>query len=499
MKLISSIYFKIFFLFFSAIILAILLAYEIDKSFHTSEIYRSKSEILYLIYSMMPNIIMGDFDSAQMLAGQFGFFALDSLPSTYTTLYQSTDDVIYSMIFSTKEIIGFELEYEGYHTIVSRPISYGLIVGDDFWLFFALFVGILTLLGVMVLRLLYPLRRLKKSLKSFISEMELSSHKINTKDEISALIVSFNMMSEQITRMLKSRELILKSLGHELKTPLTKMRLFVEVSQKEYPYMEKLLPHISGLKQLINNILELERLNSGKMQLESSRFFAETLVFETLKNFGDTEEKIRLEMRENFVICGDLELLARALRNLIENALKYNESPFIKIIIGDDACAQNAMLASKKMEQKNNDAQSSTNKAQNLATHTKSSDTDDINGTKHNARKLLGWGNINYTTALELESLNDSFASPTLKNTLKNALQKQNPKCISIVSKSPPLTHPFDYYTEPFVRDEAHNAQPGHGLGLSIVSDILALHGYALQYNYHRQKHYFSMVFTHLD
>ncbi|MGX2972775.1 histidine kinase dimerization/phospho-acceptor domain-containing protein, partial [Helicobacter sp. T3_23-1059] len=367
---------------------------------------------------------------------------------------------------------------------------------------FALFVGILTLLGVVVLRLLYPLRRLKKSLKSFISEMELSSHKINTQDEISALIVSFNMMSEQIMRMLKSRELILKSLGHELKTPLTKMRLFIEVSQKEYPYMEKLLPHISGLKHLINNILELERLNSGKTQLESSRFFAETLVFETLKNFGDTEEKIRLEMRENFVICGDLELLARALRNLIENALKYNESPFIKIIIGDDACAQNATLASKKMEQQNNDAQSSTNKTQeqNLAKHTaKSSDIDDASRTKHNATKLLGWGNINYTTALELESLRDSFVSPNFKNTLNSTLQTQNPKCISIVSKSPPLTHPLDYYTEPFVRDDTHNALPGHGLGLSIVSDILALHGYALQYNYHRQKHYFSMVFTRLD
>ena len=142
MKLISSIYFKIFSLFFSAIILAILLAYEIDKSFHTSEIYRSKSEILYLIYSMMPNIIMGDFDSAQMLAGQFGFFALDSLPKEYSKLYQSTDDVISSMIFNTKEIIGFELEYEGYHTIVSRPISYGLIVGDDFWLFGATSKGV---------------------------------------------------------------------------------------------------------------------------------------------------------------------------------------------------------------------------------------------------------------------------------------------------------------------------------------------------------------------
>lgn len=464
MKALSSIYFKIFFLFLSAIIVAIALAYEIDKSFHNSEISRSKIEIFYLINSMTPNIVMGDFATAKVLAEQFGFYELNSLPNGYSTLYQSTNDMVRSMIFSTKEMLGFELEYEEYHTIVSRPISYGVVMGNDFLFFCVVFVGILALLGIVVLRLLRPLRKLKKSLKSFNAEISSNAFVANAqKDEISALIAMLNEMSEQIVRMLKSRELILKSLGHELKTPLTKMRLFIEVSQKEYPYMQKLLPHISGLRGLIDNILELERLSSGKIQLQSSRFFAETLVFETLKNFNEEEEKIRLEMIENFPIQGDLELLARALRNLIENALKYNESPYIKIIIGDELCAQNATL-SQNQETKNDKT----------------------------TNKLVGWGNMNYTLGLELESLQDSIASPALKNALKSTLNL--PKCISVVSKSPPLTHPLHHYTEPFVRDDVHNALPGHGLGLSIVSDILALHGYCLQYSYHNQRHYFSMV-----
>ena len=449
--------------------MAIALAYEIDKSFHNSEISRSKIEIFYLINSMTPHIVMEDFSTAKVLAEQFGFYELNSLPDTYTTLYQSTNDMVRSMIFSTKEMLGFELEYEEYHTIVSRPISYGVVMGNDFLFFCVVFVGILALLGIVVLRLLRPLRKLKKSLKSFNAEISSNAFEANAqKDEISALIAMLNEMSEQIVRMLKSRELILKSLGHELKTPLTKMRLFIEVSQKEYPYMQKLLPHIVGLKGLIDNILELERLSSGKIQLQSSRFFAETLVFETLKNFNEEEEKIRLEMIENFAIQGDLELLARALRNLIENALKYNESSYIKIIIGDELCAQNATLTTN---QKTKTLDNQNNKTTN---------------------KLVGWGNMNYTLALELEPLQDSISSPELKNVLKNTLNL--PKCISVVSKSPPLAHPLQHYTEPFVRDDVHNALPGHGLGLSIVSDILALHGYCLQYSYHNQRHYFSMV-----
>lgn len=363
MKTLSSIYFKIFFLFLSAIIVAILLAYEIDKSFHNSEISRSKIEIFYLINSMTPSVVMGDFATAKMLAEQFGFYGLNSLPERYTTLYQSTDDMVGYMIFSTKEMLGFALEYGEYHTIVSRPISYGVVMGNDFLFFCVVFVGILVLLGIVVLRLLRPLRKLKKSLKSFNAEISNSVfEEVTQKDEISALITMLNKMSEQIVRMLKSRELILKSLGHELKTPLTKMRLFVEVSQKKYPYMQKLLPHISSLRGLIDNILELERLNSGKIQLQSSRFFAETLVFETLKNFNEEEEKIRIEMIENFSIQGDLELLARALRNLIENALKYNESPYIKIIIGDELCAQNATAKNQKMTTNNDKNSKQTNR-----------------------------------------------------------------------------------------------------------------------------------------
>lgn len=306
---------------------------------------------------------MGDFATAKMLAEQFGFYGLNSLPERYTTLYQSTDDMVGYMIFSTKEMLGFALEYGEYHTIVSRPISYGVVMGNDFLFFCVVFVGILVLLGIVVLRLLRPLRKLKKSLKSFNAEISNSVfEEVTQKDEISALITMLNKMSEQIVRMLKSRELILKSLGHELKTPLTKMRLFVEVSQKKYPYMQKLLPHISSLRGLIDNILELERLNSGKIQLQSSRFFAETLVFETLKNFNEEEEKIRIEMIENFSIQGDLELLARALRNLIENALKYNESPYIKIIIGDELCAQNATAKNQKMTTNNDKNSKQTNR-----------------------------------------------------------------------------------------------------------------------------------------
>ena len=474
MKIISSIYFKIFSLFLSAIVIAILLAYEIDKNLHNSEISRSKSEILYLIGSMTPNIVMEDFNNAQNLMEQFGFYTLENLPNNYHKLQESTNDAVYSMIFNTKETIGFELEYSKYHAIASRPITYS--VGNNFLLFFGFFVGILAVLGILVLRLLYPLRRLKKSLKSFTSQIQHLNHtsQISTEqnDEISGLIASFNMMSEQIMRMLKGRELILKSLGHELKTPLTKMRLFIEVSQKEYPYMEKLLPYVSSLKQLIDNILELERLNSGKIQLESNRFFAETLVFETLKGFSEAQEQIQLEIKENFALQGDLELLARALRNLIENGLKYNEAPYIKIIIGDEICAQNA-----KIEQSNP-------KEQQLMQN------------DEKPSMLLGWGSRNYTLDLELESVSDSFSLPELQKAMKEKSLSPLPKCISIISKSPPLTHPLHHYTEPFVRDDTHNALPGHGLGLSIVSDILALHGYALQYSYHKQRHYFSMVFT---
>lgn len=76
------------------------------------------------------------------------------------------------------------------------------------------------------------------------------------------------------------------------------------------------------LETLTNELLELEKLNSSK--LEMSTFSAETLILEALsKLYISDESKIQVTIEEDFKITGDLHYLCLALKNIIDNALKY--------------------------------------------------------------------------------------------------------------------------------------------------------------------------------
>ena len=76
------------------------------------------------------------------------------------------------------------------------------------------------------------------------------------------------------------------------------------------------------LEILTNELIELEKLNLTKLNLTT--FSAETLIIESLeKLYLEDESKIEIKINEDFKISGDLHYLSTALKNLIDNALKY--------------------------------------------------------------------------------------------------------------------------------------------------------------------------------
>lgn len=471
LNLLKSLYFRLVIIFVCAILIAVVFSYQLSSTIRKSEILRAKSEIIYLISTITPNLVMGNLVSANLASDQFGFSIIPSLPKDYEVLYRTPNvdsggvesgaldsgadssvldssgaessanidsssagannarpvdsSPIRALIFTTKDEIGFQIIYEDYQLIAKRPIQYSF-ANRQFWVFLAFFMGIIVLLGAITLRLVYPLKSLRDSLVHFSSQAQNSDKilQINTKrkDEIGELIGAFNTMSEQISKMLKVRELILKSIGHELKTPLTKIRLFIEVEKAQNPTinkpLDKILLYLSDLQKLIENVLNFERLSSGKIKPIEQRFLVETLIFETLRSFEDSGN-IALEIGENFPIQGDLALLSLALRNLIENALKYDESGRVRI----------------------------------------------------SAQQI----------------------TPQSDKTSKTPQAPKNTICVW--SKGAPLSHPMHFYTEPFFRDEQHERIQGHGLGLSIVNDILLLHNYKLTHDYQQGQHCFCMVF----
>lgn len=193
----------------------------------------------------------------------------------------------------------------------------------------------LILIFLYILRLLSPLKQITNKIIRFANGNFDSRINITTNDEIGLLSKTFDEMADKLEKEIRTKEELLRDIGHELKTPITKGKFAVEKiedsSQKEL--FKKIF---NDLDSLTSELIELEKLNSK--ELNKTIFQCETLVIEALdKLYLEDESKIKLEIIKNFKINGDLHYLTKAVKNLIENALKYSDSFPISIQIDDYA------------------------------------------------------------------------------------------------------------------------------------------------------------------
>ncbi|PAF54121.1 hypothetical protein BKH42_02605 [Helicobacter sp. 13S00482-2] len=400
---ITSLRVKFSFFFGMAFLFVIALWYQSDKIITEKQNERAKNETMLFIQSILPNYTTGNLNAVRLAMRKFGYIRLIAMPKSYKIIESKNDDMLGVKIFRTKSKIGFSVNYFGDNFIVAKDIE------SDFWeenrlkVFFLPIMLILGVLYVISFTLINPLNKLGYAIKEFAKGKYDRDLQTNRKDEIGDLIRAFNFMGEKIFKMLKSRELILRNIGHELKTPLAKMKLILALNKNKTQEFKKLERYVGDMQKISDNMLEFERVNSGNIVITNEEFLSETLIFEALSSFSDEENRISVDFGKNFSILGDLRLLSVALKNLVENGLKYSRDGRVHI-----QSIQNKIIVKNK-------------------------------------------GDI--------------------------------------------LEHSISYYLEPFCRDSIHSAVSGHGLGLSIVSEILSLHHYELEYRYENDYHIFGLNF----
>jgi PAS domain S-box-containing protein len=161
--------------------------------------------------------------------------------------------------------------------------------------------------------------------------------------ESKSLMLDLVRAKEEVIRISKIKDEFLSVTSHDLKSPLgivkTSMNLLMEESQlsenvKEYASLA-MRQADKGLR-LINNLLDLRKLESGVIKLEPTQFNINDLISEILLDFKMTIKlnKVKVEMDNfnQFDVVADRQRLSQVVSNLIDNALKYvPNSGIIKI------------------------------------------------------------------------------------------------------------------------------------------------------------------------
>lgn len=201
------------------------------------------------------------------------------------------------------------------------PISLWLLIA------FVIINLISFLLARTFTKRIYKLREATQKL----AQGDLSSRVyIAGKDEVSALANDFNRMAEQLQSMLKSQRQLVSDVSHELRSPLARLRIALELAERHKnpkTMLQRIEKEADELENLVTNLLSLARIESAQFVLEMKHFCLCKLLDKIVEdaNFEGEKQnrKVLLQNCKETFIHADPVLMHSAIENIIRNALRY--------------------------------------------------------------------------------------------------------------------------------------------------------------------------------
>lgn len=207
-----------------------------------------------------------------------------------------------------------------YQTNTTNPIHNLLLVG-----FFA-FSLLIVFMYFSVLRSLEPLKKLKKKVEEVENgkQIDLLDYE---KDEIGKIAFEFQKAFKKNQELIESRQLFLRTIMHELKTPIGKGRIISEMI-KEDRQKERLINIFLRMDSLINEIAKIENLFSKNYNLHFKPIRFSAILQETKEHLmrDDFNKIVKVDLKYDALINVDTEIFSIILKNLIDNALKYSHN-----------------------------------------------------------------------------------------------------------------------------------------------------------------------------
>lgn len=144
--------------------------------------------------------------------------------------------------------------------------------------------------------------------------------------------------------LLKSREQLISTVSHDLRTPLNTITGYSELMEttgltdKQVSYLKNVKSASHYVDNLVNDLLDFSRLEAGKIKIAKSPFILADLIRETSENIKEQNShknitlQLDIDQRLNKPVLGDAFRVRQILSNLIGNAYKFTEKGYIGII-----------------------------------------------------------------------------------------------------------------------------------------------------------------------
>ncbi|WP_263833037.1 ArsS family sensor histidine kinase [Sulfurospirillum oryzae] len=333
----SSIFYSITFIFAISIVsifLALLFLLEYDKQTYTEKLNTKYSIIARATLFHLNNFITND-----ELKKQVQGYRMREI-----TEKETQEQIIKSaqVIQKISDRIGTSaiLRYDNDHYLyIETKYSSLLLKDEDFQpyrydlikIIFGVVFAIIIVAYILTIRKLKPLRKLKRQMDRFAKgDLDINC-KTDGEDEISQVANSFHNAVEQINKLNHSRQLFLRNIMHELKTPITKGRISAEMLENG-KQRDRLISTFEKLELLINEFASIEQITSGEGLKNVKPYRLVDMLDEAIDLAMISPSQIDIELDDEIILHVDFRLFTTAMKNVIDNGIKYSIDQKIKIV-----------------------------------------------------------------------------------------------------------------------------------------------------------------------
>jgi signal transduction histidine kinase len=199
-----------------------------------------------------------------------------------------------------------------------------------------LFIAIsMTLLGLWAARALTsPLRAFAKAAEGFNLDAAFAPLPERGPHEIRTAARAFNQMRDRIKHLIEDRVRMLAAVGHDLRTPITRLRLRSEFVEDE-ALRGRMLSDLDQMKAMVEAVLVY--LRDGRSQEGLTKIDLATSLQTIADQFADLGHDVRYAGPDHAAIPARPDALHRAIANLVDNAVRYGGKALIRLAVAPAA------------------------------------------------------------------------------------------------------------------------------------------------------------------